>query len=548
MAHVLDAFITTLDLDSKSFKKGAQDSEKDLTHLQKTTEETATHMKEQGAKAKEFYGELIMKASELFAILAGGKELKEFIAHTMEADLSTGRLAKNIGLTVEELGTWQGAATLAGGSADGFNQTVKSMAGMLVDIEKKLPRAERALRIFKAAGIEGIQLGKKSNVLEVMDQLADKMHSMDAMEAIRLGSRMGMDDGTIRLFRLGREEMAKLREEALALGVATQADSDAAAKMEESHQRLTLVTTSLGRIVMRMVVPALQWFTDKLVDLAKWAKEHPDTIKEVFVGIAAAIAVVGAVATYASVAMLGISWPLVAAAAAAAALGAGVMWLITKWKEWTAAGKETQTFMGRFFAFFEKAWYAVKNVVLPVLSAIWEYIKTSLGVWIDAFEMFFDMFAGNDSKVKEDWQNLLKDCDKTFNILMHILAYAFGGLTGLMVNLWNAAWDRMIDYAKTKGKEVLGELSNPISYVLTGKSTQENLGGLKEAHDQLLGLATFGMAGGGQASQSQSTTTTVTVGELNVHTQASDAQGVGGYLGEMFSKPLNLLHQANGGY
>ena len=98
---LIDAFVTTFDFDPKGFKKGAQDSERDLEHLKKTTEETANHMKEQGAKAKEFYGELIAKASELFAILAGGHELKEFITHTMEADLATGRLAANVGLSVD---------------------------------------------------------------------------------------------------------------------------------------------------------------------------------------------------------------------------------------------------------------------------------------------------------------------------------------------------------------------------------------------------------------------------------------------------------------
>ena len=178
-ATVIDAWLITLGLDPKDFNAHIAQVMKDQEKLRKEAEHTAQHMKEKGEEASEFYKELLAKAGELFAFLAGGHEMKEFIHEEQEAEIATLRLSKVLGLTVEQLGEWQNAAVLSGGSAGGFNHSIKALGGSLVDIEKGLPRAKRALAVFQAVGIGG-----QAEILVHRQRRKAQIHAVDQADEI----------------------------------------------------------------------------------------------------------------------------------------------------------------------------------------------------------------------------------------------------------------------------------------------------------------------------------------------------------------------------
>lgn len=446
MATVIDAFLVTLGLDPEAFSKGVEKVVNDMERTRHEADTTAEHMKEKGGEMKEFYSGLIEKATQLFAILAGGHELKEFIKEMMETEIASSRLAKLLNLTIEDVGVWRGAVELAGGSADGFNDSIKSMGGMLIDIEKKLPRAKRALTVFQAAGIKGLAMGKKTDVLEVLDQLAEKMHAMGGMEALRLGQRMGLDAGTIRLLRKGKEAIEELKAEAESYGVIHQEEADAALKYEETQKALALSAANIGRVIMRMVVPAMQWFADKMLVVSKWVNAHSEDVQAAFIAISVAIGVVGAVATYTAFSLLGVTWPLYLIAAALALITYGVVKLYQEWKKWTQGGKSD---LAEFFQMATDIWHRISDTVGTELRTLWDMWKGMLNILLDELQLVFAILSGDPEKIKNALKKLFKDIAEQAVLYLKLLLYNVALFVGAMIGLWDHMWDSI----KKKGEK-----------------------------------------------------------------------------------------------
>ena len=523
MATVLDALVVTLGLDAKEFKHGV-------------------------GEAKESLEGLVEKAMGLFAVLGAGMELKEFIHQTMEAEISTSRLAQNLGITMEELGKWQGAATLAGGSAEGFNQSIKSMAGALVDIEKGLPRAKRALVVFQAAGIAGLQKGKHADVLEVMDQLSEKMEKMNAFEAGRLGSRIGLDEGTIRLLRKGREGVAELREEMGELGVATQAEGEAALELHYAQVKLSASWNTAGRMVMDLLMPALTWLAGKLLEIGKWAKEHPAIIKAGFIGIAVALGILGAAAAAAMVPLSPLVLAITAIAVAVGLIVAGITWLVLKWKEWNAAGRETESFFGKFFAFITAAWGAIKDAVVQTFMSIWDIIKDYIQVIADEFEFIVAIFSGDGDRIRKAWGKLCDDLGELFKTLRNVIIFAFAFAIGMLYRMWTEwfTWlDKKVEtWVRGKSRALIVKIAGEEAGkkydegakqadAIKARSMKEQLAiswaDIKSKSVLGKDVMTGNYAAGMKKYEASQKTITTSIGVVNVNApNATDAKGIAG--------------------
>jgi hypothetical protein len=284
------------------------------------------------------------------------------------------------------------------------------------------------------------------------------------------------------LLRKGKEGIEELRHEAGALGVATQEEADSALELEESQKRLELAHKSVGRTIMQLLMPGLKLLSSIMVSIAKWAHEHPTVIKVAFLGIAAAIAVLGVNAAIAAISMLAISWPLVAIAAGVGLLAAGVAWLamkwkdlgdgvkvmlgpiawivmgvqflIAKWKEWKAAGEETNTAMGKFFATVVKVWTGIKEAIAEALRTVRDLIENYVGIWIDTFKLIFALFSGDKGKIQEAWSSLMKHMEKTFHIVVNVLIGAFAMYCGFMVRIFKEAWGLIINTLKGHAEDI----------------------------------------------------------------------------------------------
>ena len=547
MATIIDAFLITLGLDPKGYHEGVAGAEKDMEKLKKHSTETANHLKEEGERGKEFFRGLLEGALSFFAVIASGRELMNFISETSEADKSTGRLAKALGIGVEELDAWQKACIMADGTAEGFQASVKALAGNLVDIEKGLPRAERALKVFNAAGVTGLARGRHAEVLEVLDQLAEMMSKMNAFEAMRLGQRMGLDEGTIRLLRQGKEGIAQVREEMASLGLTSQADVDAAESLEDAQKKLKMSGTAVGHQIMQVMLPALQWIAEKLLVVSQWAKEHGETVKAVFVGLAAGLTAAAVAALPLAAEMIAISWPIFAIGVAVAALAAGITYLMIEWKKWKEGGEQATGALGYFFASVQIVWDKIKGVVTTVLATVWDLIKDYVEIWIDQLSLIAAFFSGDTKRISEAWDKLCKDMVEFFQLALKLVLYWMFVQLHLLLNAWNNLWAKM----KNAPSELFEWLVNKFNALgPVGKLLVMAAGGFP-------GVALTGIApAAGMAmhptsyfstSSAVSSSREVHIGKIEIATQATDPGGIAAGIGDGI-RSHGLVDQADGGY
>ena len=335
MPTIIDSLLLTLGLDTKAVKQGEAEATTSLKHLEVQAKESAREISEQGHVAGEFYDHMLEKAATFFAFIAGGMEMKEFVKGTMEAEISTSRLTEMLGLNIEEVQKWQGAVVLADGTVEGFQQSMKGLGGSLVDIEKNLPRAERALKVLQAAGITGLAKGKKADILEVLDQLSNKMKEMPLMEANRLGSRIGLDEAFIRVLRKGSEGIEELKNKAASLGMFTQQEANASEQLKEQWNALGLMGKSLARdTIMGIVMPALKVISDVLEKIGLWAKQHPDGMKATFIGMATGLTAAAIAAAGLTLTLSPVMATVAAASVAIGLLGAGAYEMYVEWDKW----------------------------------------------------------------------------------------------------------------------------------------------------------------------------------------------------------------------
>ena len=455
MPTIIDSLLLTLGLDTKAVKQGEIEATSSLKHLESQAKESAMHVSEQGVVAGEFYDHLLEKAATFFAFIAGGMELKEFVKSTMEAEISTGRLTEMLGLNIEEVQKWQGAVVLADGTVEGFQQSMKGLGGSLVDIEKNLPRAERALKVLQAAGITGLAKGKKADILEVLDQLSNKMKEMPLMEANRLGSRIGLDEAFIRVLRKGTEGIDELKNKAASLGMFTQQEADASEKLKEQWNALGLLGKSLARdTIMSIIMPALKVVSELLEKIGLWAKQHPDGMKALFIGMAAGLSAAAVAAAGLTLSISPIMATVAAASLAVGVLAGGAYEIYTEWDKW-----------------------------LPLAEELIPGSKGTLQVAAQGMsklgEMYKQLFAGNEAAAESAaaayWEKFKDVADRILKqILWEILDLPYKAI-GFLKNMIGGAHLLANDIARAVTPDTMRALTVPSAspFAMTGISPKQ---------------------------------------------------------------------------
>lgn len=258
--------------------KAAGDTEKAQSaaseKARKTAEIEAKKVESANAKAAESFANIGRKALELYAIFTAGRGIKEFISDITASDAATGRLAKNIDLSGKSLSAWEGAATAAGGSADGLAGFFQSLTGQMQTAS--LTGQSSVLPYFRALGINLADAsGKARSMTDIMFDLNRKAQGMDPARFSAMMHGIGADDGTINLLELTTDEFRKLYLEQQKYA-ATAADIEAAQKRQTGWRELLIISTSLGRTILTALTPAITGVMDAVKG---WAAANGEWLK-----------------------------------------------------------------------------------------------------------------------------------------------------------------------------------------------------------------------------------------------------------------------------
>jgi len=155
-----------------------------------------------------------------------------------------------------------------------------------------------------------------------MGKLADQFGKLDRTQALFLGKKLGLDQGSINLLMQGRRSMEELIARQKELGVVTQAQADAATKFEIAEVKAGMAIETLKRELVSELLPAFTWLIEKVEQATDFMRDHSGMMKTAatIVAIALTPALWGAAtAAWALIA------PILIAAAPFIALGAAIL-------------------------------------------------------------------------------------------------------------------------------------------------------------------------------------------------------------------------------
>ena len=195
------------------------------------------------------------------------------IASTRATD-EQGKLASEIGDTVENIDALQFALKRAGGTSEGMVNTLRQLA---------IRSAEAARGVgsgVEAFGLLGISVtdnnGNLKTTNDLMLEISQQFKGFGKAQQIELSDKLGIRD-SILLLQQGPKAIRELTMEAEALGVTTKEDAGIAEEFQDSLTDLWQITKSISRTFSRILAPILKELTQQFTD---WWKINREMIEQ----------------------------------------------------------------------------------------------------------------------------------------------------------------------------------------------------------------------------------------------------------------------------
>jgi hypothetical protein len=258
MPTVIDSLIVELGLDPTGFTKGQKGAVSDLRKFQSEVNQTRRKAEDEGKKTGEaFFGRLKTEALSFLALLTGANGLKDFIASTTTMTANLGRLAYVTDQNVADLSAWQGIVKITGGDAD---EAAASIAGLIDQFQQMAAMGPTALTPWLNAlqiNVADPLTGKMRKLDDIFLDISAKFHAMDPAMANFYGHQMHLSQGLINVLIKGPDVLRKMLADQKALGVVTKEQADQAASLQAAWEGLAQASTSAGRAMLDTLSPGM---------------------------------------------------------------------------------------------------------------------------------------------------------------------------------------------------------------------------------------------------------------------------------------------------
>lgn len=204
---------------------------------------------------------------------AGAAAITSIVVASTKASDEQGKLADEIGETVENISALQFAQKIAGG-------TTEEMTSSLRDLSIRAAEAARGVgsgvEAFGILGISATDLsGRVKPTSQLMLEISQRFQGLGKARQIELADKLGLR-GSIRLLQQGPKAIRELTEEAKALGVTTSEDAAIAAEFQDSLVKLWTITKQFSRTLTRVFAPILNSIAEGLTE---WWKANKQLIE-----------------------------------------------------------------------------------------------------------------------------------------------------------------------------------------------------------------------------------------------------------------------------
>ena len=288
MAHIVDAIMVTLGLDTSKYTAQAENAIKTDARLEKSLDGVE---KKGGAVSKNFEGlaNAVKGAAKVFASLTAATGIIRFLQNvaeeTRQANEEMLKLQASLGLTAEKINGMRGAGAALGGTAEGMTNSMKGLNKGMNDFVVK---GDTSLLPFMnhlgVAMVDG--QGKLRDVDKVMLDLSDSFSKMNSEQAYALGQDMGFDEGTIAALMQGRDAMKEMSDYHAKMYTSSKEELAASRELSKNQAQLSAHWASMKLMIGNAIIPLLVKLTNFAKAFFEFLQDHQKTVKNVFEAMA----------------------------------------------------------------------------------------------------------------------------------------------------------------------------------------------------------------------------------------------------------------------
>lgn len=358
MATVIDELMVTLGLDGSEAKQGMREIEGSM-----------------GSFVDSIKGKILGIGGAFAGLYAVQQTFSNYLN---EAD-SLLKFSRAIGQNVEDIDAWGQAVKRSGGTAEGFQASLKTLTTQLSKMSTT--GNSRAGKILESVGIDAGSIGRARDSFEVLQDIADKMQGMSKQEAFGFGASLGLDQGTIMLLQQGRDGVADLVGKMKELGTITP-DDGWVEDFNDSIDDIKKSFMSLMGIIFREVGPVFNWLTQQVKQLNIWLRKHETAVKAFFymvAGLITALLIPTILELFAVLLANPITWIVMLLAGLALAIEDLVVWadggesaLGDLWEAIFGSPEEAK----QTFADIQQALNDIWETIKPLAKAFLEFYKS----------------------------------------------------------------------------------------------------------------------------------------------------------------------------
>lgn len=264
MATIIDSLIVTLGLDNTDYKRKAKESEGEQNKFRDQT-------KKNGYDISSTLLRVGKAASALFLGFEGVKGAINAFAGLIVNNANLGRFAANVGQSAHEINTWGMAVELAGGNAKDAQADIQNLQSSITAL-KATGEVSPLLLLFQRLGVAIYDAqGKTRNLVDIYKDAGDKLKAYNRADAAALARGAGLSDSTLNLILQEGKERDRLITQAEKNNKVTEQSVKDAEKLQEEWREIGQDITDVGNIISNFLAP-------KILALFNMIKNHGKTI------------------------------------------------------------------------------------------------------------------------------------------------------------------------------------------------------------------------------------------------------------------------------
>lgn len=297
--NVVDSLVVVLKLDPTQYTQAEKKFLGGLNVAKAEAARVAADIEKKGQQGATGFDLMAGSALKLGAILVGGLGLKDFITKSLQAGTSMGFMARNIGISAQQLGLWQNAIRMVGGDIASVGPSLLGLSQALTTISVQGPGSSNLIAAFQAIGVNVIDpvTGKLKTLAQLLPEIHKGLQGLTPQQQYFFGQKLGLSPDFINLLAQSDPLFKQYLANAEAAGTITAQQTQAAKDLTKAWGGLMSLLTRVGYEFAGEIDPALttaiNWITKLGEALDKVGDNYAASDLGAFIGGVAGFAVGG---------------------------------------------------------------------------------------------------------------------------------------------------------------------------------------------------------------------------------------------------------------